>query len=145
VAIIVETLTDNIYRTVSTVKSSFSKFGGNLGTAGSVSYMFNTKGIIALDAELYDEDNILEIILEAPVQDIKTIDDVIVIETDQNDLLKVKSILEDAGITEFLKSEIDKISDNNIELDETDLIKLERLIDDLEDNDDVQQVYTNIA
>ena len=143
VAILVECLTDNINRIAASVKSNFTKGNGNLGTNGSVSYLFETKGVIVLDSSLYSADNVMEIALEANILDMKEDDGVIVIETTPSDLIKTKELLESKGINEFLSSEVSKIAKSKINLDEATKEKLDRLIDLLEDNDDVQNVHHN--
>ncbi len=143
VAILVNCLTDNINRTAASVKANFNKGNGNLGTNGSVSYLFENKGILVLDSEKYDFDKVMEISLELNILDLKEENGVIIIETDPSDFIFVKEKFESNEINEFLTSEVTKIASANIELDETTQQKLDRLIDILEDNDDVQNVYTN--
>ena len=145
VAILVNCLTDNINRTSASVKSNFTKGGGNLGTNGSVAYLFESKGVIAIDSALYSSDKIMEIILEANILDMREDGDVIIIETLPTELISVKELLEKENIKDFLSTEISKVSSNTIDLDEKNAVKLEKLIDELEDNDDVQEVYTNVA
>lgn len=143
VAVLVECLTDNINRTASSVKSNFTKGNGNLGTNGSVSYLFETKGIIVLDSTIYSIDNIMEIALEADILDLREEEDVIIIETSPSKLIETKELLINKGIVEFLSSEVSKIAQSEIELDDITQEKLDKLIDLLEDNDDVQSVHTN--
>ena len=143
VAILVNCLTDNINRTAASVKSNFTKGNGNLGTNGSVSYLFENKGIIVLDASIYESDNIMMLALEMDILDMREEDGVIIIETDPANFIKSKEFLIENDITEFLTSEVTKIASSIIELDESTQEKLNRLIDILEDNDDVQDVYTN--
>ncbi len=143
VAILVNCLTDNINRTAASVKSDFTKGNGNLGTNGSVSYLFETKGLMVLDSEKYDFNVLMEIALETSVLDIREENGVIVIETEPSKFIEVKEFLESKDIVEFLNSEVTKISTNVIELDNSTQEKLDRLVDRLEDNDDVQDVYTN--
>ncbi len=143
VAVLVNCLTDNINRTAASVKSDFNKGNGNLGTNGSVSYLFETKGMLVLDGEKYNADEVMMMALETNVLDIRDEDGVIVIETDPSNFIEVKEFLEGKDITEFLTSEVSKVASSVIELDEETQAKLDRLIDMLEDNDDVQDVYTN--
>ncbi len=143
VAVLVECLTDNINRTAASVKSNFTKGNGNLGTNGSVSYLFETKGIIVLDSTLYSADKIMEIALTADILDMREDGDVIVIETDFSKLMKIKKVFESNGISEFLSSEVAKVATSEIDLDESTQAKLDRLIDLLEENEDVQSVHTN--
>ena len=144
VAVLVASLTDNINRTAASVKAAFVRSGGNLGTDGSVSYLFETKGIIVLDSNLYESDNVMKIILEANILDMKEEDGVIIIETNSKDLIQTKELLESKGISEFLSSEVTKLPTNKVPVDEATAKKLEHLIEALEDNDDVQEVYTNV-
>jgi len=145
VAVLVKCLTDNINRTSASVKSNFTKGGGNLGTNGSVSYLFESKGILVLDSTLYSNDHVMEIVLEADILDMREDGEVIIIETSPNKLISTKELLESQEINKFLSSEVSMIASNTIEVDEKTAIKLEKLIDELEDNDDVQEVYTNVS
>ncbi len=143
VAVLVNCLTDNINRTAASVKSDFNKGNGNLGTNGSVSYLFETKGMLVLDGEKYDADEVMMMALELDVIDVRDEDGVIIIETDPSSFITVKEVLEANNITEFLTSEVSKVASSVIELDESTQDKLDRLVEKLEDNDDVQDVYTN--
>ncbi len=143
VAVLVNCLTDNINRTAASVKSDFTKGNGNLGTNGSVSYLFETKGMLVLDGEKYDADEVMMLALETDVLDIKDEDGVIVIETEPAKFIEVKEFLESNDITEFLTSEVSKVASSVIELDDDTQDKLDRLIERLEDNDDVSDVFTN--
>ena len=144
VAVLVECVTDNVNRTAAYVKSSFSKGGGNMGTTGSVSYMFHTKGIIVLDPEVVDSEKAMEIALMAEATDIKDQDGVIVVETEPTNLLSTKEAFEAEGITEFLTAEVSKVPDMKVELSEEQNDKLQKLIDLLEESDDVNDVHTNV-
>ncbi len=143
VAVLVNCLTDNVNRTAASVKSDFTKGNGNLGTNGSVSYLFETKGVLVLDGEKYDEEEVTMIALETEVLDIRGEEGVIVIETEPSKFIEVKEFLESNDISEFLTSEVTRVASSTIELDDSTQEKLDRLIDKLEDNDDVQDVYTN--
>lgn len=143
IAIMIDCLTDNKNRTASFVRSTLSKRGGNLGTAGSVSYMFNRRGVIVMDKS-YDEDKLMEDVMEFDVLDFKTMDDCYVIETTPDNFLSVKDGLESLGYTEFINSSVTYVPDNYISLDEETTDKVMRLINDLEDLDDVQEVYHNM-
>ncbi|OMH33630.1 YebC/PmpR family DNA-binding transcriptional regulator [Motiliproteus sp. MSK22-1] len=141
-AILVETMTDNVNRTVSQVRSAFTKAGGNLGTSGSVAYLFDKKGQISFE-EGVDEDAIMEVALESGADDVVSNDDgSIDVFTTQGDFLAVKSSLEEAGLTPVF-SEVSMIPSTSNELDVEGGKKLLRLIDVLEDLDDVQNVYHN--
>ncbi len=143
VAVLVNCLTDNINRTAASVKSDFNKGNGNLGTNGSVSYLFETKGVLVLDSEKYNADDVMMIALEADVLDVREDGAVIVIETEPANFIATKETLEANNITEFLSSEVTKVASAEIDLDESTQEKLDRLIDMLEENEDVQDVYTN--
>jgi len=143
VAVIVETATDNRNRTGSDLRHYFDKFGGNLGTTGCVSYMFETKGIILIAAEGIDEDTIMEDALESGADDILVEDDLFEIQTQPYTLHAVKEALEKAGYN-IENAEEEKVPSNYITLtNEDDVIKMNRLLEMLEDNDDVQNVWHN--
>ncbi|MFA7671382.1 MAG: YebC/PmpR family DNA-binding transcriptional regulator [Sphaerochaetaceae bacterium] len=143
VAIIIDTLTDNKNRTASEVRSTLTKSGGSLGTSGSVSYMFQTKGVIAYDAEVYEEDEILEAALENGAEDISTEDGIIEVITEQGDFNEVLEALQEAGYKE-ISAEISKIADTMVTLDNDKARKVLRIIERLEDLEDVQQVSSNL-
>ncbi|TCK08824.1 YebC/PmpR family DNA-binding transcriptional regulator [Marinobacterium mangrovicola] len=142
VAILVECMTDNVNRTVSQVRAAFSKHGGNLGTNGSVSYLFDKRGVLSFEAGV-DEDAIMEAALEAGADDVVTNDDgSIDVYCEANDYMDVKQGLVDAGF-EPAHSEVGMIPQTSVELDEETGRKVMKLIDTLEDLDDSQNVYHN--
>ena len=142
VAIMVDTMTDNRNRTVSEVKHAFTKYGGNMGTQGSVSYLFEKQGIINYPAGT-DEDQIMEVALEAGAEDIITSDDGSVeVLTTEDTFVDVKEALAEAGMTAE-HSEVTMRAATEVQLDVEQGQKLLKLIDVLEDLDDVQEVYTN--
>ena len=144
VAIIVDCLTDNRNRTAGDVRSKFTKRGGNLGTSGSVSYMFERKGIITIPSE-YDEEEMMMTSLDAGADDFETDEDVYVITTTPENFLKVKEALENAGVKEFLTSEVTFTPNNTVELTDSEQIeKVHALVEALEELDDVQDVYCNL-
>ena len=143
IAIMIDCLTDNKNRTASFVRSTLTKRGGNLGTDGSVSYLFTRKGILVLDKK-YDEDKLMEDVLELDIEDFKSDEDSYTIETTPDNFLSVKEGLEKLGYNEFLVSEVTFIPSNYIALDEETTTKAMNLIESLEDIDDVQEVYHNI-
>lgn len=145
VAFLIECLTDNINRTASFVKSVFNKLGGNLGTSGSVSYLFKVKGQIILDETKYDSEDVFTKLLEFDIIDFSTKNELIIIDVLPANLIKIKENLEKKGIKEYLSSEITKIPNSYINLSEENLIKVQKLIDSLEDNNDIQNVYTNLG
>ena len=144
IAVIVDTLTDNNTRTVSEVRNIFNKSGGNMGNSGSVAYMFDTKGQILVEGRA-SEDAVMEAALEAGAEDIESPDGddgFWTVVTDPIDFLKVQDAIKQAGLT-ITEAEISKIPQTTIEVGGDDVRKLMNLIDNLEDNDDVQKVYTN--
>ncbi|MBQ7256154.1 MAG: YebC/PmpR family DNA-binding transcriptional regulator [Abditibacteriota bacterium] len=144
VALLVECLTDNRNRTVSEVKTAFSKHNGNLGTTGSVSYLFDRKGQLLIAKEGVDEDQIMEIALEAGAEDIKTEDEeAIEVITDPADYVAVREAFEKAGIS-FINAEITKIPQTTNLISDAKVAKqILKIIDKLEECDDVQKVYSN--
>ncbi len=143
VAVMVDCLTDNRNRTASEVRSTFTKRGGNLGTDGSVSYMFERKGIIVLP-NTYDEETLMNIALENDAMDFIVNDDSYEIETTFENFINMNKALEENNITEFIMNETRYIPNNTISLDEESKEKIYNLIDTLEDLDDVQNVYHNL-
>jgi YebC/PmpR family DNA-binding regulatory protein len=142
VALLVETVTDNRNRTGADVKHLFVKFGGSLGEPGSVAYLFDKKGTIAVDGTRYSEDDLLPAI-EAGAEDISTDEDVIEVVTELQDFATVRGALEDAGIS-LQSAELAYRPSALTEVQhEGQVIKLMKLIDALEDNDDVSAVHAN--
>lgn len=145
IAFMVDCLTDNRNRTASLVRAAFTKRGGNLGTDGSVSYMFKRKGVIVVEKTV-DEDDMMMTVLDAGADDLVTNDDTYEIYTSPDKFIEVKEAIETLGISEFLTSEITYIADNEITLeDEEAKEKVYKLVEVLEDIDDVQDVYHNLA
>ena len=143
IAIMIDCLTDNKNRTASFVRSTLSKRGGNLGTDGSVSYLFKRKGLIILDKK-YDEDKLMEDVLGLDVDDFLVEEDGYEIYMAPENFISVKDALDSLGYTDTLVSEVSFIPDNYIELDEEMKEKALTLIEQLEDIDDVQNVYHNL-
>ena len=143
VAFMVDCLTDNRNRTASQVRSAFTKAGGNLGTDGSVSYMFERRGTIVIPGE-YDEDTMMMASLDAWADDFERDDDTYVITTNQESFTKVRDALEAAGVKEFLQCELSYVPNIEVELDEEGTEKVMNLVNALEDLDDVQDVYYNL-
>lgn len=146
VAIIAEILTDNRNRTASSVKSSFDKCSGNLGVSGCVSYMFDRKGVIEIEKTAsMTEDEILDIALDKGLEDIKDYDDSFYITTTLEGFDDVKEALKNAGY-EFVEADIEYVPSIEVDsISDEDLEKLRKLIDQLEDNDDVQKVHHNCS
>lgn len=143
IAIMIDCLTDNKNRTAGFVRSTLTKRGGNLGTDGSVSYLFERKGIIVLD-KVYEEDKLMEDILDLNILDFIVDEDSFIIYTEPNNFIEVKYSLEEKGYNSFLVSEVTFIPNNYISLDEEMTEKVNNLIDALNDLDDVQSVYHNL-
>ena len=143
VALIVEAMTDNRNRTASDMRHYFDKFGGNLGTPGSVSWSFDKKGVLVIDAKGHDEDTVMMDVLEAGADDMQTEKDVYEVFTDPDAFGSVRDTLEEKGYT-FLSAQVEMIPQNYIKLENPDDVKnMQKLLDALEDNDDVQEVWHN--
>lgn len=143
VAILVEVLTDNNNRAAANVRNIFSKSGGNLGSTGSVAYMFNRKGVIEYDAEAVSEDEMMEAGLEAGAEDIALDSGVITVTTDPSEFENVLEALQNKGY-ESVSAGVSMVPDTYSTLDDDTTRKVLRLIDKLEEDDDVQNVYSNI-
>jgi YebC/PmpR family DNA-binding regulatory protein len=141
VAMLVEALTDNRNRTGSEVRHAFAKGGGSLGEPGSVAYLFDKKGLVLVDAERYGEDDLLPAI-EAGAEDVGVDDDVFEITCEPADLTAVREALAEAGI-EVEQAEVAWQPRTRVPLDEEAATKVLRLVDALEENDDVQAVHAN--
>ena len=142
--IIVDALTNNVNRTAANVRTAFSKNGGNMGVAGSVSYMFDSTAVFAFSGQ--DEEAITLALLEADidVKDVVSEEDSLIVYGQPEDYALIRSTLESLGIKDFDLAEIQMLAQNEVELNESDLIKFEKLIDALEDDEDVQNVYHNV-
>lgn len=143
IAIMVDTLTDNKNRTAMLVRSTLTKHGGNLGTDGSVSYMFKRRGVIEIEAN-NNFDEIMDLAITADSIDCIDNEDSYIIYTEPDNFLNVKQVFEENNITEFLRSEVTYVPDNVISLDEETTEKVMNLINALEDIDDVSSVYHNL-
>lgn len=143
IAVIVECATDNRNRTSADLRHYFDKFGGNLGTTGCVSYQFSDQGVILIDAEGVDEEALMETALESGADDIGLEDDTFEVLTPVNDLYTIKSALEEKGY-KILSFEEEKIPSSTVNLSDEDAVtKMQKLLDALDDNDDVQNVWHN--
>lgn len=140
-AFIVDCLTDNRNRTAADVRHLFEKSGGNMGQTGSVSFMFDRKGILYLERGDIAEDTILEEVIEAGADDVIVYDDVYEILTDPTEFANVYKALGEKY--HFEEAKIGYIPQNTVTVDEENRAKIEKFIDGLEDNDDVQEVYHN--
>ena len=144
VAVIVECNTDNKNRTAADVRHVFSKAGGNLGTNGCVAYMFEKKGILVIEKEncKMSEDDLMMLAIDSGAEDFETEEEVYQVTTAPADFTTVTEKLTEAGLT-FLEAGVQMIPNNYVSLDEKDAEKMQRLIDNLEDLDDVTEVYHN--
>lgn len=143
VAVLVEVLTDNKNRTAASVRNIFTKSGGNLGATGSVAYMFNRKGIIEYDAEKVNEETIMDAAVEAGAEDIISEDGVITVTTDPNDFASVLEALQSKGF-ESISAAVSMVPDTYVALDTETTQKALKMIDRLEEDEDVQTVSSNI-
>ncbi len=141
VALLIEALTDNRNRTGSDVRHLLSKHGGNLGEPGSVAYLFDKKGVVVVSADRYTEDDLI-VAVDAGAEDIEIDDDVFEVLTEPADLQAVRGALEEAGV-EFETAEVLWRPKTRVEVDEDTATRLLRLIDALDDNDDVDEVHAN--
>lgn len=143
--VIVDALTNNVNRTASDVRAAFGKNGGNMGVSGAVAYMFDQTGVIGFLGE--DAEEIFEYLVEKDIdiRDVMQEEDQIIVYTEPEDFHLVQEALKEKGINDFSVSEIEMIAQNDVELTEEDLEKFERMIDVLEDLDDVQKVYHNVS
>lgn len=146
VAILVHTLTDNKNRTDAHIHTIFSRNGGNMGSSGSVAYLFDRKGYIVIEREGLDldEDAMFELVLEAGAEDLKTSDDIFEIITLPKDFPAVKEALA-AQLLTFAQAQLSMVPQTEVSLTPEQLEKLDNLVDKLEEDDDVQDVYTNAA
>lgn len=143
VAVIVEVLTDNKNRTAAEIRHAFDKNGGSLGQTGCVGWMFDRKGVIAIEDDgSISEDDLMEKALEAGAEDFSAEDGIFEITTDPSDFSQVREALEKDGIS-FVSAEVDMIPQNTQAISDDQKIQIERMLDMLEDNDDVQNVYHN--
>ena len=143
VAVIVEAMTDNRNRTASDVRHFFDKFGGNLGTNGCVSYLFDKKGVLIIEENAkIDADQLMMDALEAGAEDFENEDELYEITCDPTQFSSVREALEQKGY-EFLEAEIQMIPQTYVKIDDDKIPSMEKLIDNLDDLDDVQNIYHN--
>ena len=144
VAIMVECLTDNKNRTVAEIRHAFKKAGGSLGTSGSVAWMFEKKGVIVVNRSDKD-DEVMEVAIEAGAEDIKELDEVLVIESSPEDFNNVLEAVNNINGIEILESNVQLVATNESDVDDETAEKVEKLIEALEELDDVQNVIHNMA
>lgn len=141
-AVLVQVLTDNKNRSVSEIRRIFTKYGGNLGESGCVGWIFEKKGRIAFDKGSVDEDRLFEIALEAGADDVKTEESELFVVTSTDTFESVKAAIEEAGL-KYASAEITMIPKNDVKIEGKEAERMLRLMENLEDSDDVQNVYSN--
>jgi YebC/PmpR family DNA-binding regulatory protein len=144
VAVLIEVLTDNKNRAAADVRNILTRAGGQLATAGSVSRLFKRQGIITLDGEKYTEDQVMEAAIEGGAEDVSLQDGILEVTSAPEDFEAVAKALEDKGF-ETMSAEISMVPEADVSLDPEGTAKVVRLIEKLEENDDVQNVYSNIS
>ncbi len=142
VAILIECLTDNRNRAATDVRTALTRNGGSLADAGSVSYMFSRKGVVLVPKGPVTEDDVLAVVLDAGVEEINDLGEVFEVVSEPGDLIPVRSALQAAGI-EYESAETSFVPSVTVPLDEDGARKIFKLIDVIEDSDDVQNVYAN--
>ncbi len=142
VAIIIEVLTDNKNRSAAEIRHLLTKGGGSLGSKNSVAYLFSREGQITIDAASHSEDEVLEAGLEAGLEDVQVQDDMIIATSAPDDVFDVKKTLENAGI-KVDSAEVTKVPSNTVVLQGKDAEKAMKLLESLEEHDDVQALYSN--
>ncbi|WP_339271636.1 YebC/PmpR family DNA-binding transcriptional regulator [Paenibacillus sp. FSL R5-0470] len=142
--IIVDALTNNVNRTAPLIRSTFSKNGGNMGVSGSVAYMFDSTAVIGVEGKSADE--VIEMMFDAEldVRDVLEEDEAVIVYAEPDQFHAVQEVFRNAGITEFTVAELNMLPQNYVTLPEDAQAQFEKLIDALEDLEDVQQVYHNV-
>ncbi|MFD9628595.1 YebC/PmpR family DNA-binding transcriptional regulator [Peribacillus muralis] len=142
--VIVDALTNNVNRTASDVRAAFGKNGGNMGVSGSVAYMFDATAVIGIDGKTADD--VLELLMEADVdvRDIIEEEEAVIVYAEPEQFHAVQQAFKDAGINDFTVAELTMLAQNDLELPEDAQAQFEKMIDALEDLEDVQQVYHNV-
>lgn len=142
--VIVDTLTNNVNRTASEVRASFGKNGGNMGVSGSVSYMFDATAVIGVEGKTADE--VLELLMEADVdaRDILEEEDSVIVYAEPDQFHAVQEAFKNAGISEFTVAELTMLAQNDIALPADALDQFEKMVEAIEDLEDVQNVYHNV-
>jgi YebC/PmpR family DNA-binding regulatory protein len=143
VAIMVECMTDNKNRTVASVRHAFSKNGGSMGESGCVAWMFDKKGIITVEKSDKD-DEIMEVAMDNGASDIKEFDEFLLFECEPSDFNELLKAIEKTG-AKIQESSIELVANNEVDVDDETAAKVEKLIDILEDDDDIQNVYHNMS
>ena len=143
IALMIDCLTENKNRTAMLVRSTLTKRGGNLGTDGSVSYLFKRLGVIEIENTM-EFDNVMDIAIGVDANDVIDNEDSYIIYTEPDKFLDVKKAFEENGVTDFIQSEVTYVADNKISLDDENTEKVMNLIEALEEIDDVNNVYHNL-
>jgi len=141
-ALMIEALTDNRNRTAAQIRKTFEVKGGNLGRSGTVAWMFEVKGVILVDASQADEETVMDLVIEAGAEDMESDDGTFAITCPPQDFENVRKALEDNEIP-IESAEISKVPQNYIDIEAENARRVIRLMQDLEDNDDVQNIYSN--
>ncbi|WP_018125587.1 YebC/PmpR family DNA-binding transcriptional regulator [Desulfovibrio oxyclinae] len=142
VAMLIEAATDNKNRTVAEIRHLLTKHGGNMGEAGSVAWMFNKKGVITFKKESYSEDDLMEVGLEAGAEDIIDEGEMLSVHCAPSEYVAVQQAFDEAGMT-YESSEMQQVPENLVPVDKETGQKVVKLMDFIEDNDDVQNIYVN--
>lgn len=142
VAILIETLSDNKNRTTAEIRHILSRLNGNMGEAGCVSWMFQKKGYLSFDKKAVDENKIMELALDAGAEDVRDDENEIEVITGQSDFENVKKVFDDGGLA-YMVAEISMIPQTTVKLEGKNAETMLKLIEALEDSDDVQNVYSN--
>lgn len=142
--IIVDALSNNVNRTAPEVRSAFNKNGGSMGVSGSVSYMFQETAVFGIEGK--SEDDILELLMEADLdaRDIMLEEDTVIVYAEPDQFHAIQEAFQQAGITEFTVAELTMVANSDVKLSEEDEAQFEKLIEALEELEDVQQVYHNV-
>jgi YebC/PmpR family DNA-binding regulatory protein len=144
IAVIVDTLTDNKNRTVADLRRMFSSCGGSLAENGAVSWMFNRLGVVRATGKVMSDDQLLELLLDFDIKDIDREEDVISVTCDPKSLDQVRQTMKDAGFT-IETAELEWVASNSTPLDDEQAEKASEFLSELEDLDDVKNVYTNLG
>ncbi len=142
IAIMVETLTDNTNRTAADVRHAFNKFGGKMASSGSVAYLFEKKGQIQIDAQVADEDRVMEVVIDAGAEDVEATDGIVVVTTPRDQFHAVLKALEDSGI-EHLSADLENIPMTTVHVSGSEALGVMKLISALDDLDDVRKISAN--
>ena len=141
-AILVNLMTDNKNRTMAELRHAFTKYNGNIGTTGCVAWMFDKKGLISFDKDKVDEEKLMEVALDAGAEDISDEDSTLEVITNPNDFEKVKEAIDKSGI-QYIFAKVTMVPQNTVKLEEKEAEQALKLVEALEDSDDVQNVYAN--